>query len=90
MLAKGHGSQYTSSYEPYPIVTAAGANARSDPQSIFNMKESLDCVPGPGQDAAYYTQGLNPGGLCGSGQYVRDQMRDYTITGGLGGSLLEN
>lgn len=71
------------------IKTVAGSNASADPSSIFELKNSLSCVPGPGEDADYYTQGLNPGGLCGGGAYVRDQQRDYAIADGVGGSLLQ-
>jgi hypothetical protein len=90
MLVQGNGSKTVSSYVPYPIVTQAGPSASKDPASIFETTLGLNCVPGPSKDAAYYTQGLTPGGLCRSGEYVRDQMRDYTITGGLSGSLLED
>jgi len=87
ILIQGRGG--SSTYEPSDIVTVAGPNARSDPASIFNLKVGLDCVPGPSENAAYYTQGLTPGGLCDSGQYVKDQQRDYAIADGVGGSLLE-
>jgi len=89
MLVQGKGTCSTSYYEPAPIVTVTGPNAKEDPSSIFKLNVGLDCVPGPSENAAYYTQGLNPGGLCNSGDYVKDQMRDYTITGGISGSLLE-
>jgi hypothetical protein len=46
-------------------------------------------VAGPSKDAAYYSSGLTPGGLCGDGDYVKDNMRDYAIADGVGGSLLE-
>jgi len=85
ILVQGKGS----SYEPADIVTVAGPNAKADPKSIFDLKVGLDCVPGPSEKAAYYTQGLTPGGLCDSGEYVRDQQRDYAIADGVGGSLLE-
>jgi hypothetical protein len=85
ILIQGKGS----SYEPAPLVTTPGLAAASKPASIFDLKVGLDCVAGPSKDAAYYSQGLTPGGLCGSGEYVRDQERDYTIADGIGGSLLE-
>jgi hypothetical protein len=92
MLTRGRGSSAynRSTYEPYPLVTTAGANASADPTSIFDLKVGLNCVAGPSEDAAYYSQGLNPGGLCNSGEYVRDQQRDYAIASGIGGSLLED
>ena len=79
----------TSSYEPSPLETIPGPNVSSDPSSIFDINPSLECVPGPSKDAAYYTSGLTPGGLCNSGEYVKDNMRDYAIASGVGGSLLE-
>jgi len=88
MLVQGRGS--VSMYEPANIVTVAGPNAMADPKSIFNLKVGLDCVAGPSENAAYYSQGLTPGGLCDSGQYVKDQQRDYAIANGIGGSLLED
>jgi hypothetical protein len=88
ILVQGKGSP-VSYYEPADIVTVAGPNAKADPKSIFDLKVGLDCVPGPSEKAAYYSQGLNPGGLCNSGEYVRDQQRDYAIADGVGGSLLE-
>ena len=89
ILFRERGAKYSSAYEPYPLTTTAGANARADPSSIFDLKVGLDCVAGPSEKAAYYSQGLNPGGLCNSGEYVRDQQRDYAIADGVGGSLLE-
>jgi cytochrome c-type biogenesis protein CcmE len=88
MLVQGR-SNFKSYYEPANIVTVAGPNAMADPKSIFDLKVGVDCVPGPSEKAAYYTQGLTPGGLCDSGEYVRDQQRDYAIADGVGGSLLE-
>lgn len=90
LLVQGRGGSTTSTYEPFPLVTTAGANAKADPASIFNLKVGLDCVAGPSENAAYYSQGLTPGGLCNSGEYVRDQQRDYAIASGIGGSLLED
>jgi len=90
ILAQGRGGSGAKSYyEPYPLVTTAGPNAKADPASIFDLKIGVDCVPGPSENAAYYTQGLTPGGLCDSGNYVKDQQRDYAIADGVGGSLLE-
>jgi len=85
LLVQGKGS----SYEPAPLMTVGGPDASSAPKSIFDLKVGLDCVAGPSENSAYYSQGLTPGGLCGSGEYVRAQERDYTISDGIGGSLLE-
>lgn len=87
ILVQGRGA--VSTYEPADIVTVPGANASADPASIFAIKPSLKCVPGPSETADYYTSGLTPGGLCGGSEYVRDQQRDYAIADGVGGSLLE-
>jgi hypothetical protein len=32
---------------------------------------------------------MTPGGLCGDGDMIREQIRDFSIEGGIGGSLLE-
>ena len=79
----------SSTYEPAPIMIPPGPNVSADPKSIFDIKPALDCVAGPSKDAAYYSSGLTPGGLCGDGDYVKDNMRDYAIADGVGGSLLE-
>ena len=89
ILIQGGRTSMTSSYEPSPLVITPGPNVSADPSSIFDIKPSLECVPGPSQNAAYYTSGLTPGGLCDSGEYVKDNMRDYAIADGVGGSLLE-
>jgi hypothetical protein len=89
ILIQGGGRTSTSSYEPSPLVITPGPNVSSDPSSIFDIKSSRECVAGPSNTAAYYSSGLTPGGLCNSGEYVRDEMRDYAIADGVGGSLLE-
>jgi hypothetical protein len=59
------------------------------PKSIFDLQYKLDCVPGPTASASNYTKSLTPGGFCGAGQWVASQA-NYTITGGIGGTLLDN
>ena len=59
-----------------------------DGDAVSKLPYSLECVPGPGKDAAYYTKDLTPGGFCGDQALVRDAM-SYKILGGIGGSLLE-
>lgn len=61
----------------------------ADPSKLGNLKSSLSCAPGPSKDSAYYTSGLTPGGLCGDDAFVQAQMRDYSISDGIGGSLLD-
>ena len=88
ILVQGSSAR-SSTYEPAPIMITPGPNVSADPKSIFDIKPALDCVAGPSKDAAYYSSGLTPGGLCGDGDYVKDNMRDYAIADGVGGSLLE-
>jgi hypothetical protein len=89
VLVQGRGVTTVSTYEGAPLVTSAGPSMKNAPKSIFDIKPSLDCVAGPSENAAYYSSGLTPGGLCGDGTYVRDAQRDYAIVDGVGGSLLE-
>lgn len=60
-----------------------------DPSQFGDLRPSLSCVPGPEKESSYYTMGLTPGGLCGDQDFVVSQMRDYKITDGIGGSLLD-
>jgi hypothetical protein len=78
-----------SGYEPGPLVTTPTAKAANGPQSIFDLRPNLECTPGPSQNASYYTNGLTPGGLCGDGDFVKNQLREFNIENGIGGSLLE-
>ena len=85
LLVQGRGS----TYEPAPLVTSPGSHASAAPKSLTEIPSSLECTPGPSESASYYTRGLTPGGLCGDGDMVREQIRDFNIDGGIGGSLLE-
>jgi hypothetical protein len=85
MLVQGRGS----TYEAAPLMTVAGSAAAAGPSSLSEIPSSLECTPGPSEKAAYYTRGLTPGGLCGDGDMIREQIRDFSIEGGIGGSLLE-
>jgi len=58
-------------------------------KSIFDLKYDMTCVPGPNKESAYYTKDLTPGGICGDQQWVASQADGYTITDGIGGSLLD-
>jgi hypothetical protein len=78
-----------SNYEGAPITTVMGPSASSEAKELFDIKPSLNCTPGPSGMADYYTSGLTPGGICGGSQSVKDQLRDFTISDGIGGSLLE-
>jgi len=86
LVLQGGKSNFTAA----PLQVNAGPYARKTNGDIFSLQDNLSCVPGPSETSDYYTQGLTPGGLCGGSAMVRDQMRDYTIAGGIGGSLLED
>lgn len=87
MLVQGQKSRYT--WEPAPLVTKPGPSVQAQPASLFAIKPSLECTPGPSEKAAYLTSGLTPGGLCGDQEFVHSQIRDFAIADGIGGSLLE-
>lgn len=76
-------------FEPAPLLTQPTGNVASGPQSLFDIKPSIECTPGPSENASYYTMGLSPGGLCDDSSFVKGQLRDYSIVEGVGGSLLE-
>lgn len=63
--------------------------SRGEPSGLFKLKSDLGCTAsGFNPKSSYYSQDLTPGGLCGDGDFVRNQERDFKITGGIGGSLL--
>jgi hypothetical protein len=72
-----------SQYQPRPINLEAPV---VEVGSIFDLKNSIECVPGSPQ-SAYYTKSLTPGGICGDQAFVR-QSADAKIIGGIGGSLI--
>lgn len=61
---------------------------RSDVPNIFKGKRSIECIPGPGPDADYYTS-EDSQGLCGLQDYVHTLSQKYSINNGIGGSLLD-
>jgi hypothetical protein len=87
LLVQGRSSTVT--YVAAPLETKAGSQASSGPTSLTEIPSALECTPGPAENASYYTRGLTPGGLCGDGDMVRSQIRDFSIENGIGGSLLE-
>jgi hypothetical protein len=89
-LLKGQNSGYSgAAVATAPITISSGLAVKTQPKDLFAIKPSLDCTPGPSEDASYYTSGLTPGGICGDQQYVHEMMRDFAIADGIGGSLLE-
>lgn len=71
---------------PSPVMIDTGAPEASQ---FFNLPYGLDCVPGPQEKASYYTKDLTPGGVCGAQEFVVNQAEGYTITDGIGGSLMD-
>lgn len=71
----------SSKYQPRPIVITPVSE-----KSIFDLDNSLDCVPGAEKGSAY-SKGLTPGGICGAQELVND-LASYEIEDGIGGSLI--
>ena len=69
-----------------PIVATSSGDDNF--QAMTNLPYKLSCVPGPQADASPYTKSLTPGGVCGIQEFVNARS-NYTITGGIGDSLLE-
>lgn len=63
-------------------------NTQDAVKSLFDLPVSLECTAGPGAKAAYYSTERS-GGICGDQETVKSNMRDYSISDGIGGSLLE-
>lgn len=71
------------------LTTTPGAGMSAGPSSIFGLKHDIGCTAsGFNPQSAYYSKSLTPGGWCKDMDFVRNQERDYTIDGGIGGSLL--
>ena len=49
-----------------------------EPGEFFGLPVDLKCTPGPAESADYYTT-ERPGGVCGGGQFVNQQMKNYKI-----------
>ena len=77
------GSKSTYRLSPSPVTINAKTTG-----SLSGLPYKLDCVPGPTKEAAYYTKDLTPGGVCG-GQALVAAQSEYNITGGIGGSLMD-
>lgn len=50
----------------------------NEPGDFFKLPVDLACTPGPSKDAAYYST-ETPGGICGDGRFVNQQMKNYKI-----------
>ncbi len=71
----------------YSTISTSLGNAK--PSEFFGVQQSINCVPGPGPNADYYT-GESLGGLCGGQETVHKLGHEYAITSGIGGSLLSD
>jgi hypothetical protein len=71
------------------LTTTPGAGMSAGPSSIFGLKYNVGCTAsGFNPQSAYYSKSLTPGGWCKDMDFVRNQERDFKITDGIGGSLL--
>lgn len=50
----------------------------NEPSDFFKLPVDLSCTPGPSKEAAYYAT-ETPGGICGDGRFVNQQMKNYNI-----------
>ena len=74
-----------SSYKLNPTPISINPKATG---SIVDLPYNTGCVPGPTEEASYYTKDLTPGGVCGAQKFV-DAQASYSILGGIGGSLMD-
>ena len=49
-----------------------------EPGDFFKLPVDMKCTPGPSKDSSYYTT-ETPGGICGDGMFVNQQMKNYKI-----------
>ena len=71
------------------LTTTPGAGMSAGPSSIFGLKYDIGCTAsGFNPKSAYYSKSLTPGGWCKDMEFVKNQERDFKITDGIGGSLL--
>ena len=73
----------SSNYQPKPIIIKV-----VNDESIFNLEDRIECVPGHTSEGSAYTKSLTPGGLCGAQKLVSEQAGGYEIEDGIGGSLI--
>ena len=64
------------SLKPYAYDIQEGTG--KEPGDFFKLPVDLKCTPGPSADADYYTT-ETVGGVCGGGQFVNQQMKNYKI-----------
>ena len=49
-----------------------------EPSEFWNLPVEMKCTPGPSKDSSYYST-ERAGGVCGDGQFVNQQMKNYKI-----------
>lgn len=49
-----------------------------EPGDFFKLPVDLKCTPGPSKDSSYYSTETS-GGICGDGEFVNQQMKNYKI-----------
>lgn len=60
---------------PYALnIQGTGAQ----PGDFFKLPVNMKCTPGPSKDSAYYST-EHAGGICGDGEFVNQQMKNYKI-----------
>lgn len=75
-------------YFPKLISGFSGVNLRpynyeiqgtgQEPGDFFKLPVDMKCTPGPSKDSSYYST-ETPGGICGDGAFVNQQMKNYKI-----------
>jgi hypothetical protein len=68
-------SNFSMNMKPYSYdIQGTGA----EPSDFFKLPVDLKCTPGPSKDSSYYSTETS-GGICGDGQFVNQQMKNYKI-----------
>ena len=68
-------SNFSMNLKPYSY-DIQGTN--QDPSDFFKLPVDMKCTPGPSKDSSYYSTETS-GGICGDGQFVNQQMKNYKI-----------
>ena len=68
-------SNFSMNLKPYSY-DIQGTNQA--PGDFFKLPVDMKCTPGPSKDSSYYST-ETPGGICGDGQFVNQQMKNYKI-----------
>lgn len=60
---------------PYALEIQGTGKAPGD---FFKLPVDMKCTPGPSKDSSYYST-ETAGGICGDGEFVNQQMKNYRI-----------